>query len=107
MLSEEFKGACQNVFDHALKVMSQESIYLEESTRLPSQSPLWYEHRIGRITASKFKRVKQASIINPPASLVKALMQESWFDSSKVPALHWGITNEGAAQKAYLELVQE
>ena len=75
-LSEELKGASRNVFDHALKITSEESIYLKESTRLQSQSPLWYEHRIGRITASMFKRVKQASVINPPASLVKALMQE-------------------------------
>lgn len=76
MSSEELKGARQNVFDHALKITSEESIYLEESTRLQSQSPLWYEHRIGRITASKFKRVKQASIINPPASLHACALED-------------------------------
>ena len=76
MSSEELKGARQNVFDHALKITSEESIYLEESTRLQSQSPLGYEHRIGRITASKFKRVKQASIINPPASLHACALED-------------------------------
>ena len=77
MSEEELKRESQQVFNHALKITSEESVYLKESTRLQSQSPLWYEHRTGRITASKFKRVKQASIINPPASLVKELMQES------------------------------
>ena len=107
MSEGELREACRNVLDYALKITSEESIYLEESTRLQSQSPLWYEHRTGRITASKFKRVKQASIVNPPASLVKELMQVSRFDSSKVPALHWGITNEDTARKAYLESAQE
>ena len=34
-------------------------------------------------------------------------MQESRSDSMKIPALHWGITNEDIAWKAYLESVQE
>ena len=77
MSEEELKREYQQVFNHALKITSEESDYLEESTRLQFQSPLWYEHRTGRITPSKFKRVNQASIVNPPASLVKELMQES------------------------------
>ena len=107
MSEGELKEACRNVFHHALKITSEESIYLKESTHLQSQSPLWNEHRTGRITASKFKRVKQTSVINPPACLVKELVQESRFDSRKVPALHWGITNEDTALKAYLESTQE
>ena len=98
---------CQNVFDHALRITSEELIYLEESTHLQSQPPLWYKHRTRRITASKFKRVMQAPTTNPPASLVRPLMQESQPDSSKVPALYWKITDEDTACKAYLESVQE
>ena len=53
---------------------NDESEYLEESTRLQSQSLLWVQHRAGRITASLFRRVKQTSLT---ASLVKIILQES------------------------------
>ena len=103
----ELREACQHTFDHTLTISSEEAAYLEESTRLQSQSPLWFHHRVGRITASNFKRVKQTSISNPSSSLIKKLMQETKVDSSKVPALHWGIMNEDKARKEYLDFVKE
>ena len=107
MKAEELKAACEDVFDSTLVVTKEEAAYLEESTRLQSQSLLWYEHRKGRITASRFRAVSRASTDSPPASLIKALLQETKFDSSKVPALHWGISNEDEARKDYLEAAQQ
>lgn len=106
MSKQELEEECQKVFDQ-LTVTSEESVYLEESTRLQSKSMLWHQHRIGRITSSLFKRVKQTSIANPSMSLVNTIMQKSQFDPSKVPALHWGITHEDDARKAYIDLASD
>ena len=38
---------CDQVFGEELKVTSEESKYLSESTRLQAQSSTWYEHRKG------------------------------------------------------------
>ena len=43
-------------FEH-LKVTQEEADFLEKSTRAQSKSTVWYDHRIGRITASHFYEV--------------------------------------------------
>ena len=40
----------------------------------------------------------------PTASLVKSIMQDKKFDSTKVPALNWGISNECIARESYLRM---
>lgn len=107
MSKTELEEVCHDVFSTQLKITSEESAYLEESTRLQSLSPLWHQHREGRITSSLFKRVKNASVVNPPMSLVKTVMGEYKFDSTKVPALNWGITHEDIAREEYIALVSE
>ena len=106
MGEEELKAACEDVFTNKIVVTQEEANYLEESTRLQSQSLLWFKHRTGRITASKFLAVKRASLSPPPASLVKQIMERNMI-SHRVPALQWGITNEDIAREAYLELAKE
>ena len=105
MSPEELRAACKEVFQR-ITVSQEECAYLEQCTRLQSQSKLWFEHRIGRITASKFSVVARASLDSPPASLVKQLMERSRLFSS-VPAIQWGIEHEDVARKAYLELARE
>ena len=52
---EELNALCQEKFtEGVIKISNDEAAYLEESTKLQSQSLLWFEQRIGRITASKF-----------------------------------------------------
>ena len=60
---------CESVFKN-LTVSIDEAKYLEESTRLQSQSTLWFNHRAGRVTASKFATVSKASLNPPPTSLI-------------------------------------
>ena len=106
LVGEELEKVCQDVFCQ-LKVTCEESTYLEECTRLQSHCDLWHQHRAGQITSSLFKRVKNASIAKPSASLIETLLLKSRFNSSKVPALHWGITHEDTARKEYVELASE
>ena len=107
MENAALNAVCTDLFLQGLNISEAEAKYLEESTKLQSQCMLWFKYRTGRITASKFARVSRACIHNPPASLVMDLMKESHFNSSKVPALQWGISNEPIACSAYIERAQE
>ena len=107
MSEEEFGRVCLDIFEHRLSISREEAAYLEESTRLQSQSQLWFKHRVGRITASKFAPVSKARRDPPPLSLIKEIMGESHLDSSRVPALDWGIKNEAVAREAYLQKAKE
>ena len=98
------KKECEKIFNHdVIEVGQSESKYLEEQTRLQSQSPLWFQHRVGRITASKFGAVSRAKVVKPTCFLANTMMQERSFDSSKVPSLNWGIINESVARDVYLQ----
>ena len=68
MTKDELKTACEEVFSKSLNVSVEEAEYLEESTRQQSHSLLWYDQRAGRITASMFGKVAQASPDSPPNS---------------------------------------
>ena len=79
---------------------------MEESTRLQAQSLLWYEHRIGRITASRFFEVSRVSLNPPPTSLVRCTMKRN-CDYSFVPSIQWGIANKDTARKAFVQVSGE
>ena len=103
----ELEALCEEKFAKGIMLITHdEAAYLEESTRLQAQSLLWFEHRIGHLTASKFLAVSQASLDPPPASLVKEIMVRS-NRSGFVPALQWGTGNEDKAREAYVELASE
>lgn len=103
----ELKALCNDLFHKGLNISEAEAKYLEESTKLQSLCLLWFIYQTGCITASKFAPVSRASIYDPPVSLLKDLMKESHFNSSKIPALQWGISNEPVACKAYIAMVQQ
>ena len=78
MTFEQLQREWENIFANSgLGLQQQEAFYLEEATKLQTQSLLWHEHHKRRITASKFYAVQRASIDFPPASLIK----ESWKGS--------------------------
>ena len=54
---------CERVFKK-LNITSEAAVYLADCTRLQSQSHIWYEHRRGRLTASKFKSICHTSPVN-------------------------------------------
>ena len=83
-----------------INVTTEEAIFLEVSTRGQSQSTLWYNHRVGRITASKFGRAAKCKMGVYPTSLVESIMQYKCPDPS-IPALRWGRVNEERAFKEY------
>ena len=102
MSPDELKTACEEIFPNGLKISSEESAYLEESTRLQSQRLLWFEQWAGQITASMFWKVTRTFVDNPSQSHLSLLMLESKFDSMKVLAFRWIIVKEDEAQAEYL-----
>ena len=101
---ENLSLECVRIFQ-GLTVNEHEVQHLEELTKLQSECLLWHKHRIGRVTASKFGPVSRANIKCPPQTLVREILSHSQFNSMKVPALHWGITNEPVACGAYVHKI--
>ena len=100
---DELAAACMTVFESGLIVLPEEALFLEASTRLQHLSSVWHEHRVGRITASKFHASSRAGTNPPPRSLLEQLMGYKPVNSSAISALDWGIKNEKIARMQYLE----
>ena len=87
----------------ALTCYQQQADFLEASTRGQSSSVVWFEHRIGRITASVMGGVSKCKETAYPYSLVNSIMQYS-KPPSNVPALKWGRQSEATAHKEYIAI---
>ncbi|XP_033729776.1 uncharacterized protein LOC117318968 [Pecten maximus] len=74
---------------------------LEKATRNQAVSPLWYQHRMGRITASKAHDVLVRKDTTSPDNLVKRIMGYSTYDLSKKDSVRWGIENEDECRLLY------
>ena len=92
------------MFEEELVVTQAEADYLEQSTRLQSQSLTWFSHRRGRITASKFGSVLHTSLLSPAQSLVDSLLKPS--SKLHTPPVEWGVTNEPLAREEYKRISQ-
>ena len=75
LTKQEQKVECERIVKGELKMTQEEADYLQQSTRLQAQSLLWFAHRKGRITASKFGAVCQTSVSSPSKSLVDSILQ--------------------------------
>ena len=94
----------ERVFDEELKVTEDESKYLANCTRLQSQCTTWFEHRKGRLTASRFGAICHTSINKPSKSLVEQVLQQGRLPKSA--ALTWGIEKESIARREYEKLMK-
>ena len=90
---------------NSIQFTEKEAAFLEKSTRGQSSSSLWYNHRLGRITASMFARVAKYGQITYPTALVKSIMQYT-NPSPAIPALKWGRNNEHRAKKEYSKMME-
>ncbi len=79
--------------------MEEQAVFLEKSTDGQSSSCLWYDHRVGRITASRFGSIAKCALRTYTTSLVKSIMQYT----SPSPR---GRSNEDTARKQYAKLME-
>uniref|UniRef100_A0A3Q2NZ35 YqaJ viral recombinase domain-containing protein n=1 Tax=Fundulus heteroclitus TaxID=8078 RepID=A0A3Q2NZ35_FUNHE len=82
-------------------VSSAQASNLEYATRNQSFSPLWYQHRTGRFTASKAHDVLVRQPITNPDSLIKRIVGYKVYDLSKSAAVKWGTEREDECRQAY------
>ena len=97
----QFAQKCKEVFD-SIRVTSDQVKELELKTREQSVCKLWFEHRCGRITGTKFHDVIVRRDWTPPDSLVSAVMGYNQYDLSNKKEVKWGVDHEDAARKAYI-----
>ena len=97
----DLEAKCQEIFS-TLTVTKSEALYLEHATRKQHASLEWFDHQVGRITASTTYAVVPPSTECPSTSLIKQICSTQYNQVKKVPALEWG-RNNGIARRAYSE----
>ena len=88
-----------------MKITKEEADYLAKSTHLQSKSLVWFEHRRGRLTASRFQSICHTKIQHPSESLISAIFQHN--SGLKPAPITWGLQNENVDRKAYEEASKE
>ena len=72
---------------------------LEAATVGQAANPLWYEHRFGRVTASKAKELFALRDSTDPERLASQIMGYTPEPPPDLPALKWGRDNESVVAK--------
>ena len=93
--------AVQETINYTLDEIS----FVEKCTRGQSCSTLWFDYRIGRITASMFGQIAKCTERVFPMSLVKSIMQYTSVNPN-IPSLKWGCLNEVSAKQEYVQLMK-
>ncbi|PFX12884.1 Retrovirus-related Pol polyprotein [Stylophora pistillata] len=84
--------------------LSQQAELIEKSTRGQSNSQVWHQMRMARITASYFHRACHTNPESPSVSLIKEVCYGSQFKSN---ATKWGCENEKKALNDYTKAMKE
>ena len=88
-------------FKNSLRVTPERGREIERLTREQRNSPMWFDVRCHRLTASMFGEVMRRKTGTPPDSLVLRILEHKHFTSA---ALEWGIKNEPVAIQKYVEM---
>lgn len=78
---------------------------IEAKTRGQGDNPLWFDYRIGCISASRFKRVATWKGRRYPNAIVKSIMKNT-APKRKQPNIVWGQTMEPVAKQKYVQLMK-
>ena len=73
--------------------------FVECETRQQASSPLWFNMRAGRVTASTFHAACHISLQKPSVSLLKRICTNTHFSSA---ATYYAIQHENNARKQYI-----
>lgn len=91
-------------FKESLKMPADKLRQVEQNTREQRDSPLWFDVRRYRITASRFGEILRRKSNTPPDKLVLSILQPRSFSSV---ATDWGVENEPLAKEAYVSFQHE
>jgi hypothetical protein len=100
--SENLPEICKEVFN-ALAVTEENIKSVEQFTTDQNKCVLWYEQRLGRITASSLHEASATSLSYPSPSLLNKIIKESTHLTT-VPSIQWGIDHEEDAKREFIIL---
>ncbi|WAR26954.1 ING4-like protein [Mya arenaria] len=101
----ELRSKAQDIIS-STKVTSDQVITLFNKTKGQNISPLWYNHRKGRITATKAHDVLTLKDSTCPDNLVMRVAGYKSYDLSKKDCVKWGLDNESSARDMYQQHVK-
>lgn len=112
LYSDQYADRCQsdlitegtNLWSR-VKISLEQIKNLEEVTRSQSTNKLWFEHRKGRITASKAHEVYKKKLESNCNNLICKIMGYKEYNLQKHKAVKWGIDNEGNARDKYINVM--
>ncbi len=98
---------CSNVrsFFPSIKVSFEQVKAVDVSTREQAKSTVWFQQRVGRITASRLKLAIHTDIMQPSQSLIKSICYPE-SHNFKFKATSWGCEHEESARKSYIEIAK-
>lgn len=102
----EIGERCKQIKRKLFSVDESKVDQIERETRGQSNNPKWFEHRFGRVTASKCHRVACPHRSNTsPSKIVKDILQYNSCIQTK--AMREGINNESLAVTQYVHKMQQ
>ena len=105
LTNEEIEEVCKDIFI-TMNVTTEQAENVFKVTKDQSESPLWFQHRLGRITSSVAHSVLRFTAKSYPSSIVKQVMQYEVLNLN-IPALRWGREHESDARKEYLSIMSK
>lgn len=85
-----------------IRVTQQQVDAVEASTKSQSKSPLWFNMRSGRVTASRFKAASHTSTASPSISLIMSICHPE-MNKFRTASVRWGCEHEEDARRKYLQ----
>ena len=94
---------CEQVYQNTA-ITAEQVKMVEEKTREQSSSKLWFQQRVGCVTASKLRNVLHTKIFNPSKSLLTSICYPELTRFHSKTCMY-GCKHEDDARKAYSEVM--
>ena len=101
LLRGEFLQKCENIFEN-VTATAEEALNCEKAARQQANTKQWFNFRVGRVTASRAKRVCRSSPEYPSTSIIN----EICYPDSKTffaKQIKWGCDHEKNAKVQYVK----
>ena len=95
----ELLDVCEQVFQ-SYSISQEQASQIELKTCEQSVSKIWFQQRVGRVTASKLKAAAHPDVAQPSQSLITSVcyLESTQFKNA---ATEWGCKHEVTALEAY------
>ena len=107
LLYQDLVEKCSGIYDDYAISCDQASL-VEENTCQQVKSWIWFQQRVGRVTASKLKSAIATNVMKPSVSLIKLIYYpDPTVDRFVSAACSYGFQYEDTARKEYMAAMKE